>query len=39
MPWQTDLVGQLQARNAFLVNLAVFKTSRHMDEALLDISA
>lgn len=35
----TDLVGQLQAKNAFLANLAVFKTSKQMDEALLDISA
>ncbi len=36
---ETDLVGQLQARNSFLANLAVFKTSRQMDQALLDISA
>jgi len=35
----TDLVGQLQARNAFLANLAVFKTADRMAEALLDIRA
>ena len=36
---ETDLVGQLQARNAFLANLAVFKTADRMSEALLDIRA
>lgn len=32
----TDLVGQLQAKNAFLANLAVFKTGDRMAGALLD---
>jgi flagellar hook protein FlgE len=32
----TDLVGQLQEKNAFLVNLAVFRTSDRMAGALLD---
>ena len=36
---EADLVGQLQARNAFLANLAVFKTADRMSEALLDIRA
>ena len=31
-----DLVAQLQAKNAFLSNLAVFKTSSSMAGALLD---
>jgi len=34
---ETDLVAQLQARNAFLANLAVFKTSNQMTGALLDM--
>jgi flagellar basal body rod protein FlgG len=33
---ETDLVAQLQAKNAFLVNLSVFKTSNQMAGALLD---
>lgn len=31
-----DVVSQLQAKNAFLANLAVFKTSNKMAGALLD---
>ena len=33
---ERDLVAQLQAKNAFLANLAVFKTSNQMTGALLD---
>jgi len=33
---KTDVVTQLQAKNAFLANLAVFKTSNAMAGALLD---
>lgn len=33
---ETDLVGLLQAKNAFLSNLAVFKTSSQMTGTLLD---
>jgi flagellar hook protein FlgE len=33
---ETDIVAQLQAKNAFLANLAVFKTSNAMAGALLD---
>ena len=36
---ETDLVAQLQAKNAFLANLAVFKTSNQMAGALLDKTA
>ena len=36
---ETDLVNQLQAKNAFLANLAVFKTSNAMAGALLDKEA
>lgn len=36
---ETDLVAQLQAKNAFLVNLNVFKTSNQMAGALLDHTA
>ena len=36
---ETDMVAQLQAKNAFLVNLAVFKTSNQMTGALLDQKA
>ena len=36
---ETDVVAQLQAKNAFLANLAVFKTSNMMIGALLDKSA
>lgn len=33
---EEDVVAQLQAKNAFLANLAVFKTSNRMAGALLD---
>ncbi len=33
---ETDLVAQLQAKNAFLANLAIFKTSNQMAGALLN---
>jgi flagellar hook protein FlgE len=36
---ESDLVAQLQAKNAFLANLAVFKTSNQMAGALLDKKA
>jgi len=36
---ETDVVSQLQAKNAFLANLAVFKTSDKMAGALLNITA
>lgn len=36
---ETDMVAQLQAKNAFLANLAVFKTSNQMVGALLDQKA
>ena len=36
---ETDMVAQLQAKNAFLANLAVFKTSSQMTGALLDQKA
>ena len=35
----TDLVGQLQAKNAFFANLAVFRTGDAMTGALLDAVA
>ena len=35
----TDMVDQLQAKNAFLANLAVFKTSDKMAGALLSAKA
>jgi len=35
---ETDAVGLLQAKNAFLANLAVFKTSERMTGALLDVT-
>ena len=35
----SDVVGLLQAKNAFLANLAVFKTSDRMTGALLDALA
>lgn len=35
----SDVVTQLQAKNAFLANLAVFKTSESMAGALLDTQA
>jgi len=35
----TDIVSQLQAKNSFLANLAVFKTSNKMTGALLDKTA
>jgi flagellar hook protein FlgE len=36
---EADMVSQLQAKNAFLANLAVFKTSNSMAGALLDQKA
>ncbi len=36
---ETDMVAQLQAKNAFLANLAVFKTSDKMAGALLSAKA
>lgn len=33
---ETDVVRQLQAKNAFLANLAVFRTSDRMTGSLLD---
>jgi len=33
---ETDLVGELQAKNAFLANLAVFKAGDRMTGSLLD---
>jgi flagellar basal body rod protein FlgG len=36
---ETDMVAQLQAKNAFLANLSVFKTSNAMAGALLDKKA
>ncbi len=36
---ETDVVGQLQAKNSFLASLAVFKTSDAMAGALLDLKA
>lgn len=36
---ETDVVTQLQAKNSFLANLAVFKTSDKMAGALLNIKA
>jgi len=36
---ETDMVAQLQAKNAFLANLAVFKTGNAMAGALLDDKA
>lgn len=36
---ETDMVAQLQAKNAFFANLAVFKTSNQMTGALLDQKA
>ncbi len=34
---EADVVAQLQAKNSFLANLAVFKTSDKMAGALLDL--
>jgi len=36
---EADLVAQLQAKNAFLLNVTVFKTSNQMAGTLLDTSA
>lgn len=36
---ETDVVTQLQAKHAFMANLAVFKTSNKMAGALLDTKA
>jgi len=35
---ETDVVDELQARNSFLANLAVFKTSDRMTGTLLDLT-
>jgi len=35
---ETDLVGLLQAKNAFLANLAVFRTSDQVAGTLLDLA-
>jgi len=35
---ETDMVGQLQSKNAFLANLAVFRASDRMTGSLLDIA-
>jgi len=35
---ETDMVGQLQSKNAFLANLAVFRTSDRMTGTLLDMA-
>lgn len=35
---ETDLVGLLQAKNAFLANLAVFRTSDQIAGTLLDVA-
>jgi len=34
---ETELVGQLSAKNAFLANLSVFRTNNEMMGSLLDI--
>lgn len=36
---EQDVVAQLQAKNAFLMNVAVFKTSNRMTGALLNTKA
>ena len=36
---ETDVVAQLEAKNSFLANLAVFKTSNQMQGALLNEKA
>lgn len=36
---ESDIVAQLQAKNSFLANLAVFKTSNKLAGSLLDTSA
>jgi flagellar basal body rod protein FlgG len=36
---ETDMVGLLQAKNAFLANLAVFRTSDRMMGSLLDVAS
>ena len=36
---ETDVVAQLQARNAFLANLAVFRTANRLTGVLLDTRA
>lgn len=36
---ETDVVAQLEAKNSFLANLAVFKTSNKMQGALLNEKA
>ena len=36
---EADVVAQLQAKNEFLANLSVFKTTNTMQGALLDVTA
>lgn len=36
---EADVVAQLQAKNEFLANLSVFKTTQKMQGALLDVTA
>lgn len=36
---ETDVVAQLSAKNSFLANLSVFKTSNAMAGSLLDVTA
>ena len=36
---ETDVVGLLQAKNAFLANLAVFRTGDRMMGSLLDVAS
>ena len=36
---EADMVAQLQAKNEFLANLSVFKTTQKMQGALLDVKA
>ncbi len=36
---ETDVIAQLEAKNSFLANLAVFKTSNQMQGALLNEKA
>lgn len=36
---EADVVGQLQAKNAFLANLAVFRTAQRLSGTLLDALA
>ena len=36
---EADMVAELQAKNEFLANLSVFKTTQKMQGALLDVKA